>query len=150
MRLDISWKLSRESPYWQVWKEGADSLRLDQDVNSAGSGHFTQWSTVQRAIENYRIFINQQVLDESRWNQPIMIHPDMDNVYVDRSDVSGLSDVQRYSMAIHWIGAGANLITGSDLTHLDELGRKLLYDEEVMGVADFTRWVIPELLALAC
>jgi len=67
-----------------------------------------------------------------------------------RHHLLGLSDVQRYSMAIHWIGAGANLITGSDLTHLDELGRKLLYDEEVMGVADFTRWVIPELLALAC
>ena len=98
MRLDISWKLSRESPYWQVWKEGADSLRLDQDVNSAGSGHFTQWSTVQRAIENYRIFINQQVLDESRWNQPIMIHPDMDNVYVDRS-VKVLD--HRFILSIH-------------------------------------------------
>ncbi|EJD48125.1 glycoside hydrolase [Auricularia subglabra TFB-10046 SS5] len=139
MRLDLSWKLSREQPFWTTWQESADSLRLDQDINNSGARTFTAWGTVQRAIENYRSFINQQVLDQSRWGKGIHIRPDMDNTYVGNAqDVSGLSDVQRYSMAIHWVGAGANLITGSDLTHLDDLGRKLLYDGELMDVAAFT------------
>ncbi|KAH7105540.1 glycoside hydrolase [Auriculariales sp. MPI-PUGE-AT-0066] len=142
MRLNLSWKLSREAPYWDVWRSSADSLRLDQDINVSNSGHFTDWKTVQRAIENYRIFINQQVLDQSRWNKGIMIRPDMDNTYIGNPQgISGISDVQRYTVAIHWVGAGANLITGSDLLHIDDLGRKLLYDDEVMNVADFcSQW----------
>ena len=60
MRLDLSWKLSRDAPYWSVWQTSADSLRLDQDVNNSGSKTFVSWATVQRAIENYRIFINQR------------------------------------------------------------------------------------------
>jgi alpha-galactosidase len=45
--------------------------------------------------------------------------------------------LQRYSMATHWIAAGANLITGSDMTRLDPLGSKLLSDPEALAVADF-------------
>lgn len=41
-------------------------------------------------------------------------------------------------MAIHWIGAGANLITGSDMTRLDDLGRQLLHNTEAMSIAAFT------------
>jgi alpha-galactosidase len=94
---------------------------------------------VQRTIENYRIFINQQTEDSSRQGQGIMIRPDMDNTYVGNpQSLSGLSDVQRYSMAIHWIGAGANLITGSDQTTRDDLGWQLLYNDEAIYVADFT------------
>ena len=41
-------------------------------------------------------------------------------------------------MAIHWIGAGANIITGSDQTTRDTLGYMLMYDEEAMAIAAFT------------
>ena len=36
-------------------------------------------------------------------------------------------------MAMHWIGAGANLFEGGDLTQTDALGRKLLSDPAVHG-----------------
>lgn len=94
----------------------------------------------------------------------IQVRPDMDNAYVGNpTQITGLSEVQRYSVAIHWIGAGgfyflrflffsflahnfifillfagANYITGSDLTNLDSLGLELLYNEEAMFTADFT------------
>jgi alpha-galactosidase len=41
-------------------------------------------------------------------------------------------------MAIHWIGAGANLLTGSDETRRDDLGYQLLFNEEALSVAAFT------------
>lgn len=41
-------------------------------------------------------------------------------------------------MAIHWIGAGANLITGSDQTTRDTLGYRLTYDNGAMALAAFT------------
>lgn len=67
------------------------------------------------------------------------IHPDMDNTFVgNNASISGLSDVQRYTQAIHWLGAGANLITGSDLTRIDTLGKELLFNEEAISTAAFT------------
>lgn len=100
---------------------------------------FTSFGAVQRVIEAYRVFITQQTLDPTRQTTPIAIRPDMDNTYVGNpQSLSGLSDVQRYTMAIHWIGAGANLITGSDQTTRDTLGYMLMYDEEAMSLAAFT------------
>ena len=38
-------------------------------------------------------------------------------------------------MAMHWVGAGANLLEGGDLAQADALGRKLLHDPAVHGVS---------------
>lgn len=63
----------------------------------------------------------------------------MDNIYTGNpSSLSGLTDIQRYTQAIHWIGAGANLITGSDQTTRDTLGYMLMYDPEAVDIAAFT------------
>lgn len=63
----------------------------------------------------------------------------MNNIFIgNEASISGLSDVQRYTQAIHWLGAGANLITGSDLTRIDMLGRELLFDPEALSAAAFT------------
>ncbi len=100
---------------------------------------FTSFDAVQRVIEAYRVFITQQTLDPTRQTIPIAIRPDMDNTYIGNpQSLSGLSDVQRYTMAIHWLGAGANLITGSDETTRDTLGYMLMYDEEATALATFT------------
>ncbi len=144
MRLDISWKLDRDEPFWSIWQSNADSLRLDEDINDGETP--VVWDTVQRTVEQYRSFINQQVLDASRQGMPIMIRPDMDNMLVSTPAVvstssatqwSGLSTVERYGQAILWIGAGANLISGSDMTMVDDLGRTLLFNTEVLDAADF-------------
>ncbi|EON97516.1 putative glycoside hydrolase family 27 protein [Phaeoacremonium minimum UCRPA7] len=140
MRLDISWKLDREQPFFDLWKHNADALRLDQDINF-GKNPVT-WDAIQRTVEQYRQFINQQVLDPSRQNQPIMIRPDMDNLVVatdaSASSWSGFNTVERYGQMILWLGAGAKLVVGSDMTQIDDLGRTLLTNEEVLDVAAFT------------
>ena len=139
MRLDISADLELNSTYWPIWQQNADSLRTDTDVNNQNRNTFVDWKTVQRAIERYRSFITQQIADARRQGKGIMIRPDMDNTYIGNpSSLSGITDQQRYSMAIHWVGAGANLISGCDLTHQDALGSELLYNSEAMSVAAFT------------
>jgi alpha-galactosidase len=139
--LHISWKLNRSGIYWQKWRQDADSLRVDQDINNSGESSLTAWWTVLRTIDYYRQFIVEQTQPD-RQNETIMIRPDMDNMFVGNpADLSGISDVQRYSVAIHWVGAGANLLFGSDQTNLDALGRKLQNDRAVYGpngVAAFT------------
>lgn len=139
VRLDLSWRLSRDAPYFERWQNSADSIRLDDDINVSETDHLTEWQYVQRAIEAYRVFINQQTENATRQGSGIRVRPDMDSLYVGNAQgLSGLSDVQRYSVAVHWIGAGANLITGSDLTTLDGLGKELLFNDEALDVAAFT------------
>lgn len=135
MRLDISWKLDRSDPYYNIWKTNADSFRTDQDLNNQQEATFIHWKTVQRAIDNYRQYIELQIPK----NEPLSIYPDLDNVNVGNPEATtGVSDAQRETIMTHWIGTAANLITGSDLTSLDTLGRNLLTNPQAMAVADFT------------
>ncbi|OCL13768.1 glycoside hydrolase family 27 protein, partial [Glonium stellatum] len=137
MRLDISWKLDYvDSDYYDIWKTNADSMRIDQDINnSGGSKTFTAWETVQRTIEQYREYI---LVQDSR-GVPLTIYPDMDNLYVgNAASLTGLTDDQRRLVVTHWVGAGANLILGSDMTQLDKLGLSLLTNPRILDVADFT------------
>jgi alpha-galactosidase len=140
MRLDLSWKLDRNDlGDWLTWQANADGLRLDQDINNSGQSTLVSFSTVQRAIEQYRSFINQQEEDPTRQGKPIHIRPFMDNMYTGNTQsLTGLTDQERYTVFIHWVGAGADLITGSDLSKIDTLGQELLYDPETLAVADFT------------
>ncbi|KAI1374351.1 glycoside hydrolase [Hypoxylon crocopeplum] len=140
MELDISWRVDREEPFWDLWQHNADTIRLDRDINFQANP--VTWGPTQRTIEQYRVFINQQVLDSTRQNKPIMIRPDMDNLLIatpsESSSWSGYSKIERYAQAILWIGAGANLINGCNMTEVDDLGKKLLTDPEVLDVAAFT------------
>lgn len=139
MRLGLSWRLDRTDPWWSLWRANADALRLDRDINYGRNP--VQWDTVQRAAEQYRQYMHQQVSDPSRRGQPIRIRPDMDSLLVSApasaSSWSGLNTVERYGQAILWVGAGANLIAGSDLTQVDVLGRRLLTHPEVLDAAAF-------------
>jgi len=137
MRLDISWKLERNETYFKIWSSNADSMRTDQDINNSNAKTFIEWATVQRAIENYRDFVSRIV---NANEEPVTtIYPDMDNLFVgNEAAITGVSDTMRESIATHWIGAAANLITGSDMTKLDELGIRLLTDPSAMEVARFT------------
>lgn len=135
MRLDISWKLDRSQEYFDIWESNADSMRTDQDINNGGQPTFVSWETVQRAIDNYRQYITTVM----QYNKDLTIYPDMDNLFVGNpASISGVTDDERQTIMTHWIGAGANLIIGSDLTNLDDFGLNLLTNANAMAAADFT------------
>jgi alpha-galactosidase len=135
MRLDLSWKLDRSDKYYDIWKSNADSFRTDQDLNNQQEATFIHWEIVQRAIDNYRQYIELQIPK----GQPLSIYPDLDNVNVGNPEATtGVSDVKRQTIMTHWIGTAANLISGSDLTSLDSFGRNLLTNPDALAIADFT------------
>ena len=108
-------------------------MRTDQDLNG-GPGVQTQWPTVQRAIEQYREYILQVANDSS---VTLTIYPDMDNLFVgNNGSLSGLTNNQRQTVMTHWIGAGANLIIGSNMTALDDFGRALLTNKRALEIAN--------------
>ncbi|CAF1374513.1 unnamed protein product [Rotaria magnacalcarata] len=133
IRLDISWKLSRDEPFYTIWSMNADTMRTDQDLNG-GKGAQTQWSTVQRAIEQYREYIVQVSNADSAI---LTIYPDMDNLFVgNNARLSGLTNAQRQAVMSHWIGAGANLIIGSNMIELDDYGLALLTNQRALKIAN--------------
>ncbi|KAI8959011.1 glycoside hydrolase family 27 protein [Daldinia sp. FL1419] len=135
IRLDISWKLDRSQEYFDIWETNADSMRTDQDINNGGASTFVSWEVVQRAIDNYRQYITTVM----SYNTTLKIYPDMDNLFVGNpASVSGVTDDERQTIMTHWLGAGANLITGSDLTNLDDFGLNLLTNSDAIAIADFT------------
>ncbi|KAJ5464831.1 Alpha-galactosidase [Penicillium daleae] len=134
VRLDLSWKLCRNETYLPVWSSLAESMRTDQDINNYGTNTFLAWQVVQRAIDNYRQYISLQ----KQRNVPITIHPDMDNLFAcNPQNLTGVSDKERVTVMNHWLGAGANLVLGCDLRHIDELGMKLLTSTQSVAFANF-------------
>ncbi|OAQ98235.1 hypothetical protein LLEC1_06485 [Akanthomyces lecanii] len=138
MRLDISWKLDRSPSYFSLWNANAESMRSDQDINNSVASTLVAWATVQRAIENYRQWIVAALDVFSDEDSKLRVRPDLDNLYAgNAASITGVSDAQRRTIMTHWITAGANLITGSDLTRLDHLGLELLTNKNALAVADF-------------
>ncbi|ORY58394.1 glycoside hydrolase superfamily [Pseudomassariella vexata] len=121
IRLDISWKLDRSQAFFDIWESSADSMQSDQDIYNAGECTFVAWDFLQRAIENYLFTMVIQ------YNRMLAIYLDMDSLFVgNEADFSGMTVAERQTMMRHWVGAAANLIVGSDLTHLDALGLDVL------------------------
>ncbi|KAJ2980396.1 hypothetical protein NQ176_g2668 [Zarea fungicola] len=134
IRLNISWKLCRNDQWLPVWNGLVESMRTDQDINNYGHDTFVDWAVGQRAIDNYRQYIGLQ----AKYKTNIPTYPDMDNMYVVNPErLAGVNDSIRTTIANHWIGAGSNLITGCDLTQIDDLGWKLLTSSGSVAAADF-------------
>ncbi|RFU31432.1 hypothetical protein B7463_g4907, partial [Scytalidium lignicola] len=135
VRLDLSWKLCRNETWLPFWSSVAESMRTDQDIDNYGQNTFVAWQQVQRAIENYR----QYILLQKQRNTAITIYPDMDGLFVANSqNQTGVDDKSRVTIMSHWIGAAANLILGSDMTNVDELGLKLLTSDASAASSRFT------------
>lgn len=110
-------------------------MRTDRDINNSNKTTLTQWSNVQHAIEQYRQYILLQ-LDSAA---ELTIYPDLDALLIgNAANTTGLTELQRQAVFTHWIGAGAPLLLGSDMTALDGYGKALLSDARANDVARFT------------
>jgi alpha-galactosidase len=134
IRLDLSWKLCRNETWLPVWSGLGESMRTDQDLDNYGTNNLMAWAVGQRAIENYRQYIGLQ----AQRGVPITIYPDMDNLFTaNAQNLTGVRDAERITVMNHWLGAGANLILGGDLTQIDELGFQLITSSESITAANF-------------
>lgn len=134
IQLDISSNVCRSDPYWGIWASNADSIRVDTDINSYGEDVFVGMPNVQRAIENYRQFVNLQLVD----HKPVTLRGNLDNLFVGNpASTTGVTDNQRITLMSLWIGASSNLLIGSDMTNLDSLGRYLITSRPSIDAAEF-------------
>ncbi|KAJ6440235.1 glycoside hydrolase family 27 [Purpureocillium lavendulum] len=133
--LSISWKLDRSRQYFDIWRANADSMRVDQDIQTYKRTPFVSWGNIIRTLQNYREWINAAI----SLYDTIGTHPNLDTMYVANSqDLTGLTYDQRKTVFIHWIGTSAELNLGDDLTKPDAQGVALLKDKDALSAADFT------------
>ncbi|KAJ3530153.1 hypothetical protein NM208_g9454 [Fusarium decemcellulare] len=89
IRLDLSSNICRNEPYLGIWESSADSMRLAVDINYQHASTFVGMWKIQGTIEQYRLYINQLVLDKKL----MVVRPDFDNLFVGNpASVSGITD----------------------------------------------------------
>jgi alpha-galactosidase len=133
-RLDVLSNVCRSDPYLGIWEENPDSIRIAVDINNSNDSSFVGIWKIQATIEQYCLYINQLASAGTL----MVARPDFDNLCVGNpANVSGITDGQRITVMSHWMGAAANLILGSDMTSLDELGRNLVISSTGIQAADF-------------
>lgn len=134
IRLDVSSNVCRSEPFMSTWVANADTMRVAVDINNHNTATFVGMWKIQGTIEQYRLYINQLVAGKKL----MRARPDFDNMFVGNpASVSGIDDAQRVTVMSHWLGAAGNLILGSDLSNLDDLGRTLLTSSKSGQAVDF-------------
>ncbi len=134
IRLDISSDVCRSEPYWSIWSDNADSIRVDTDINSYGENVFVGMWKVQRTIEKYRQFVNLQLLEGG----PVRLRANLDQLFVGNpANVTGVTDAQRITLMSYWIGSSSNLLLGSDMKNIDRLGRHLITSQASLDASEF-------------
>ncbi|MGB6690771.1 MAG: CBM35 domain-containing protein [Terracidiphilus sp.] len=123
--LTISWALDED--YLDVWQQYANARRIDQDVECEGDcSTLTNWP---RIYERFRDLPGWKNASGSAvgWN-------DLDSLDIVNGATDGLSNEERRSALSLWALANAPLILGGDLTAIDEFGKRLLGNDEVLAV----------------
>ena len=108
--LTVSWALDKD--YLSVWQQYSNARRIEGDVDCEGQcATSTDW-----ALTSYRFY------DLVGWQ----------DAAGDAS--SGLSPEERRTATTLWAIANAPMYLGGDLTALDDVGKQLLSNDEVIAV----------------
>jgi hypothetical protein len=129
--LTISWDLDED--YLSVWQQYANARRIDQDVECEGDCNtLTNWP---RIYERFR--------DLPGWETasgPTVGWNDLDSLDIINSGATdGLTNEERRSALSLWSLVNAPLVLGGDLTAIDDFGKHLLSNDEVLAVDRSTR-----------
>jgi alpha-galactosidase len=122
--LTVSWALDED--YLSTWQQFANARRIEGDVDCEGNcATTTNW-----ALTSYRFYDLVGWQSDSGvtlgWN-------DLDSLEVGDAS-SGLSEEERRSATTLWAMANAPMYLGGDLTTLDDFGKQLLSNDEVIAV----------------
>jgi hypothetical protein len=125
MWFTISWALDQD--YLSTWQQYANTRRIDGDVDCEGNcSTITDW-----AMSSWRFY------DLVGWENaagPGVGWNDLDSLEVMNNTTSGLSYEERQSVTTLWAMANAPMYLGGDLTTLDNFGKQILSNDEVLAV----------------
>jgi alpha-galactosidase len=125
MWFTISWAL--DQGYLSTWQQYANARRIDGDIDCEGNcSTITDW-----AMASWRFY------DLVGWQNaagPAVGWNDLDSLEVMNNTTSGLSYEERQSVTTLWAMANAPMYLGGDLTTLDNFGKQILSNDEVLAV----------------
>jgi hypothetical protein len=125
MWFTISWAL--DQGYLSTWQQYANARRIDGDIDCEGNcSTITDW-----AMASWRFY------DLVGWENaagPAVGWNDLDSLEVINNTTSGLSYEERQSVTTLWAMANAPMYLGGDLTTLDNFGKQILSNDEVLAV----------------
>lgn len=122
--LTVSWALDKD--YLSVWQQYSNARRIEGDVDCEGQcATSTDW-----ALTSYRFY------DLVGWQDAAGVGQgwnDLDSLEIGDAS-SGLSPEERRTATTLWAIANAPMYLGGDLTALDDVGKQLLSNDEVIAV----------------
>jgi hypothetical protein len=123
--LTVSWALDQD--YLNTWQEYSDARRIEGDVECEGNcGTIADWAMV-----SWRFY---DLVGWENASGPTLGWNDLDSLEAINSSTSGLSNVERQTAVSLWALANAPLSLGGDLTTLDNVGKQILSNDEVIAV----------------
>jgi hypothetical protein len=122
--LTVSWQVDKD--YQDVWKTYANGRRIDDDVEcESRCATLTNWPRIEKRLRDLPSWQDTSG-PTTGWN-------DLDSLDIGDGDLDGLTlDEKRSAMTI-WAIANAPLYLGGDLTRLDETGKRLAGNDEVIA-----------------
>ncbi|MGH8080036.1 MAG: alpha-galactosidase D [Lysobacter sp.] len=123
--LTVSWGLQQD--YLNTWQRFSNARRIEGDVECEGRcATITNWAMVAQRF--YDLVAWQNAAGPAAgWN-------DLDSLVVLNSVNSGLNPEERQTAISLWALANSPMYLGGDMTTLDETGRRLLSNDEVIAV----------------
>jgi hypothetical protein len=121
----VSWDLDED--YLSTWQQFANARRIEGDVECEGNcSTITNWSMTSQRFYDLVGWQNASGAAVG-WN-------DLDSLEVGNGNTSGLSEVEQQTATTLWAMANAPMYLGGDLTTLDDFGKQLLSNDEVIAV----------------
>jgi alpha-galactosidase len=121
----VSWALDED--YLSTWQTYANARRIEGDVECEGNcSTLTDWNLT-----------SQRFYDLVGWEHasgPTVGWNDLDSLEVGNPNTDGLSPEEQQSAITLWAMANAPMFLGGDLTALDDTGKQLLTNDEVIAV----------------
>ncbi len=124
--LTISWALDQD--YLSVWQQYANARRIDQDVEcEGGCATLTDWPRIYERFRDLPGWENASG-PEVGWN-------DLDTLDIGDGSTDGLTNEEKRSALSLWALVNAPIYLGGDLTKIDDFGKKLVTNDEVLAVS---------------
>lgn len=123
--LTVSWAVDKD--YQDVWQAYSNARRIDDDVEcESRCATLTNWPRIEKRFRDLPGW--QDVAGPTKgWN-------DLDSLDIGDGDEDGLTVEEKRSAVTLWAMANAPLYLGGDLTKLDETGKQLAGNDEVIAV----------------
>ena len=125
MWFTISWDLDED--YLDFWQQNANARRLEDDVECEGNcGTLTDWS---------RIY--QRFRDVPGWENaagPTLGWNDLDSLDIGTGATDGLSPDEQQTAISLWAMANAPIYLGGSLANLDDAGKQLVTNDELIAI----------------